>query len=359
MKYAPVLITTLHRAEHFKKCVESLKKCVDANDTDLFIALDCPASAEYEEGYLKIRDYLRTGDFSAFGSFHVIKREKPHGYWRNLAALRRTVLEKYDIFITLQDDIEVSPCFLLYMNAALERYEQDWDVIAVSGYSYPVKWSCSEGAVAIRQNYIASEWGIGFWKKKYEEMEKMFAGRYLQHRFCSAYRAGKFRHMTDACIMDYAAACLDLCDKDSLLCRVCDVSLRIYLATDDKYAIIPVLSKTRNRGFDGSGLYCGRICATGSKEESYADCYGYDSQPMDEKRSFKLVMDRAGEHKKNRSALNDFDRRDEKEMRLLRRRIRRYVWAGPGVYRICRAAWALPFREKHFLCRWAMKNGRT
>ena len=40
--YAPVIIPTLSRFEHFKRCWESLENCTGADKTEVFVALDYP-----------------------------------------------------------------------------------------------------------------------------------------------------------------------------------------------------------------------------------------------------------------------------------------------------------------------------
>ena len=47
MIYAPILIPTLCRAEHFIRCVESLKNNSWAKYTDVFIGLDYPPTEKY------------------------------------------------------------------------------------------------------------------------------------------------------------------------------------------------------------------------------------------------------------------------------------------------------------------------
>ena len=62
---APVIIPTLNRAEHFVRCIESLKKCKYAERTEIFISVDFPFLKRHEEGYDKIKKYLK-GTFSKF-----------------------------------------------------------------------------------------------------------------------------------------------------------------------------------------------------------------------------------------------------------------------------------------------------
>ncbi len=48
--YAPVLIPTLNRYEHFKRCLESLELCTGADKTDVYVGLDFPPSEKYHKG---------------------------------------------------------------------------------------------------------------------------------------------------------------------------------------------------------------------------------------------------------------------------------------------------------------------
>ena len=58
-KYAPVYIPTLNRYEHFKRCLESLERCTDADKTDVYVGLDYPPSEKYVAGWKKIDEYLK------------------------------------------------------------------------------------------------------------------------------------------------------------------------------------------------------------------------------------------------------------------------------------------------------------
>ena len=166
MNYAPVLITTLCRYEHFARLLESLKANSWAKYTDVYIGLDYPPSEKYQNGWNVIVTYLGNGDFSTFNSFIVIKREKNYGFEKNADDLLNQLQSKYDRFIVLEDDLELSPNYLEYMNKCLDAFEDDPSVVAVTGYSYPVKWDVSEGATCMKQNFNAAAWGRGFWKSK-------------------------------------------------------------------------------------------------------------------------------------------------------------------------------------------------
>ena len=171
MNCAPILITTLNRHEHFIRLIESLRKNTWAKYTPVYVALDFPPSEKYVDGYIKICDYLK-GDFSDFLEFHIIRRNENYGSLRNMAEMRDKILQRYDTFIRTDDDAEFSPNFLEFMNKCLEKYKDCDDVIAVTGYSYPIKWTASPESNVLPINFNASMWGTGFWKHKYLKMKE-------------------------------------------------------------------------------------------------------------------------------------------------------------------------------------------
>ena len=88
-KYAPVLIPTLNRYDHFSKCIESLAQCVDSDKTDLFIALDYPTKESHWEGYKKIEKIC--SQISGFKSVNILKRETNLGAISNFTATTTTL----------------------------------------------------------------------------------------------------------------------------------------------------------------------------------------------------------------------------------------------------------------------------
>ena len=61
MIYYPIIIPTLNRYEHFKRCVESLAKNIHSDKTERVIGFDFPPSNKYFDGYEKMKnDILNT-----------------------------------------------------------------------------------------------------------------------------------------------------------------------------------------------------------------------------------------------------------------------------------------------------------
>lgn len=85
-KFAPVIIPTLNRYDHFHRLVESLSKSPEAKETELVIGLDYPPSEKYMDGFCKIRDYIPT--ITGFRKVTVFVAEKNLGPSKNTKILR-------------------------------------------------------------------------------------------------------------------------------------------------------------------------------------------------------------------------------------------------------------------------------
>ena len=306
MKCAPIIIPTLCRDTHFIRLIESLKRNSWAKYTDVFIGLDYPPSEKYREGYNNICQYLR-GNFNDFKSFNVIRRTENYGSSRNLKELRDLVLINYDRFIRTDDDAEFSPNFLEYINKCLEKYKDDSDVIAVTGYSYPIKWKTSEDATILKENFSCPMWGTGFWKNKYYEMcdyISNYKGLGRDARFII--KSGSIKKMLDVAKFEFISLCLSPDFEKTLASKMSDVALRMYIATHDKYVIVPTISKVRNWGFDGTGEYCSNTSNTNEKLIT-AGNYEYALQPIDSSNIFNLREDTLDNNEGNRKLMNNFE----------------------------------------------------
>ena len=306
MVYAPVLIPTLCRDEHFIRCIESLKNNSWAKYTDIYIALDYPAKESHWDGYQKICSYLE-GDFSEFAHFTVVKREENYGTSRNMIELREHILKKYDRYIRTDDDIEFSPNFLEYMDKCLEYYEEDEDVIAVTGYSHPINWNIADGCNTIKNNFICSTWGLGFWTNKFLKLRiEIVQGKCLRKMFDEVIYNKKIKLLTNARLLDYVNGCLNY-EQECWIDRISDIALGTYITLENKFVIIPKKSKARNWGFDGSGECCGIV--TGTEKGDTADNYLYNQQPIDQEKYFELHPDDSTECETNKKKMDKFDRR--------------------------------------------------
>lgn len=302
MIYAPIIIPTLCRYEHFKRCLESLKKNSYALMTDVYIAVDYPLNSSHKAGYRKICEYLQ--DVKGFASVNIIFREKNYGAHLNQKMLIENIIQKkYDRWIRTDDDVEFSENFLEYMDKCLDTYENDPSIIAVCGYSYPCNYSFHKDVTVFRQDCYLPMWGAGFWKDKYLEMKvKIEDEYYLHNTFDSNLKNGKWKNLIDARYLDFIDAGLSY-QKNKLAFWTTDIACATYMGLENKYVIMPVISKARNNGFDGSGVTCPNISGD-----------FFSKQDIDKDNSFRLYEDKNSDSICIRKIINDFDYRPKRKM---------------------------------------------
>lgn len=299
--YAPVLITTLCRFDHFTNCIESLKCNTWAQFTDVFIGLDYPLKDVHKDGYLKICKYLESSDFSMFHSFNVIKREKNYGALKNSLDLKIKISEKYDRFIMAEDDICFSPNFIEYMDKCLDKFADDDTVIGVNGYSYPLNYKVSEDANVFFQNATFSAWGCGFWTKKYFAIKEQLSQGFLFNNFDKSKKNGTLRKLIKGRYYDYMYHALT--GFNEYFNSMSDMALGVYMSFVNMKVVSPVLTKTINRGFDGSGVCCQDIKKIDNKSSI---TYNYIEQPIDNEKTFDPIVDSGDNMAYNHKLLDNF-----------------------------------------------------
>ncbi len=249
-KYAPVLVPTLNRYNHFVSLINSLSKCTHANETELIIALDYPLKKDHWEGYNKIRDYLEHG-IEGFGEITIIERKENYGIEGNVFRSINEVFEKHDSLIFSEDDNLFSEDFLAFVNKGLKLYRNKKNVFSISGYQYPISIPAHyEMDAYFWQGFSA--WGVGIWKEKWEKVcfEREVALediRKLLRCFPDVYRLSKIanHYLTSNLLMLRRG-------RVSGDGRVC-----LYQYRNNAYSLFPSVSRVRNMGHDGSGTGCG------------------------------------------------------------------------------------------------------
>ena len=261
--YAPVIIPTLCRYDSLKKCIESIKECTGAQDTELYIGLDYPSKEGHWDGYRKINEYIDT--ITGFKNVHLYRRTSNLGEVKNVGDLVNIVSEKYDRYILSEDDNIYSPNFLEFVNEGLEKYKDDPNVIAICGYNYPFSYMNSLEGYDKNIMPIAyfSGWGVGRWIDK---LPSHFVNSETAKSIVFSWRKvfvlwKKNQHITvHRLLFRYKNAYSDLL-------------WRIYCVFENKYCIMPAVSKVRNLGFNSEGTNCASIDI-------------YEQQQIDKEKSF-------------------------------------------------------------------------
>lgn len=257
-KYAPVLIPTLCRYEKLRVLVDSLSRNGEyAKGTELVIGLDFPPSDKYMDGHQAIKKYLPS--ISGFGKVTIIEQKENLGSVGNENTLIDYIYSVgYDSFIYMEDDLEVSPNFLEFINKGLDKYKDEPTVFSISGYNFPISMQGYDKNVYA--SYHFSAWGCGFWKEKRLNVTLNELLRFVfipTHFF-------RLLFFEPSLLMGL----LFMVIKHEVYG---DASYEIYSFVNNWVSIFPTISKGRNWGHDGSGEH-------GSVNPDEDPCF---NQPID------------------------------------------------------------------------------
>lgn len=278
MIYAPVLIPTLNRFEHLKRCIESLGRNTHAQDTELFISVDFPLKESHMKGYEQIQGYL-SKSFTQFKDVHVFFQKENLGSDKNKMFLIDIAGNAYDRYIMAEDDNEFSPCFLDYMNKGMYLYEDDESVLALCGHSYDIAWETNGGNV-VTSDSLFDPYGVGHWTKKTVKRNETICRTYMEELLMCPSRALKlfvrhkatFENLVEAVVFRRGAMC-----RDQEIIPV-DSSIAVYMIDHDMHVMIPIPSLVRNWGDDGSGEHCTDENMLHKQKISKKDVFAYDNQ---------------------------------------------------------------------------------
>lgn len=260
MIYAPVCIPTLNRVEHLSKCVESLKACKYADQTELVIGVDAPAKDEHIEGWLDVRKYVKTID--GFKKVTIFFRKDNVGIHENYRLLREYAFANYNRMIFSEDDNVFSPCFLDYMDNALERFKDDpevWGICSFFQSEYIDLSDYTSNVIKIKGYYC--DYGSGTWRDKFEEKRKSIQVPYQKYVCNLGNKLEVFRKY-----LSLFSLFIKITDYYPDLQGPCDISYAISSILNDKYYIVPTKPIVKNIGYDGTGTYCGDM-----EKDPYSD----------------------------------------------------------------------------------------
>lgn len=268
-KNAPIIIPTINRYEHLKRCVESLANNPLAKESELVISLDYPPHEKYRDGWEKIKEYLPT--IAGFGKVTVLYADENIGAAKNCNKLREYVKGLgYDAFILTEDDNIFAPNFLDYINWGLRTFKDDKSILAVCGFKRVNTSFLNNNVYTWPHQFVA--WGYGMWFDRREKIEELESFEVLKKYLDTCPISIIFTEQ-----VYIAVNVLSILKHRKIL----GDSLPFLLPKEERYCLYPKISKVRNQGFDGTGLHCV------DDEESRII---QDSNPLDEDEEFTPII---------------------------------------------------------------------
>lgn len=165
-KTAPIALFCFKRLNHLILTVNSLKANKLSNESCLYFFSDAPKKFEDVSDVQRVREYLRT--ITGFSKISIIERKYNLGLSQSIIFGVSEVLQTHEKVIVIEDDLELSPYFLDYMNDALDLYQNNPQVASIHGYTLPVKAKLPDTFFLKG----ADCWGWGTWKRAWDTFEQ-------------------------------------------------------------------------------------------------------------------------------------------------------------------------------------------
>lgn len=121
--YAPILLFVYNRPAHTRRLIESLLGNAEAAASPLFIYSDASRDEAARPAVEEVRRYIHS--LNGFSAITIVERTENWGLAQNVIDGVTTLLREFDRVIVLEDDLVLSPCFLRFMNEALETYKDE------------------------------------------------------------------------------------------------------------------------------------------------------------------------------------------------------------------------------------------
>ena len=255
---APVLVFAYNRPAHLQKTLDALRQCDGVSDAALYVYCDGPKVGAPTETLANIKAVRVLARAQHFAKTTTV-REQPQnrGLANSVINGVAEVLACHGRVIVLEDDLEVSPCFLRYMNHALDFYENYPAVFSIGGHSL------GRRALGIPRDYPhdvfasprACSWGYATWRDRWARVD---------WRDETSWRACLSDPRLRAAF-DYGGADLSMMLRQHMEGKIDSWLIRFMFAHFKHRAvsILPCDSLVRNIGCDGSGVHCDPTTASG------------------------------------------------------------------------------------------------
>lgn len=243
---APVIVFVYNRPIHTQKTLEALALNVVSRGTPLYIYHDgirTNASLIERESYAQVADLI--ANFNWPGTKKLVQSQVNRGLADSIINGVTEVAKLHGKVIVLEDDLITAPGFLSYMNDALSTYENDKQVMHISGYLFPM------GLNSLPQTFFhtaTNSWGWATWADRWQ---------YFNPDANCLYKELAEKGKLNAFNLDgYGKSLSQLGDNMSGQIKTWAVKWEASVFLRGGYCLYPGTSLIRNIGHDDSGVHC-------------------------------------------------------------------------------------------------------
>lgn len=247
IELAPIILFVYKRFEHTKKTLEALYNNPLAKESILYIYADGPkdnVDGATLESIKKTRDILKSKQWCK--EVHIIEAKTNIGLTKSITEGITEILNKHGKAIIVEDDIITSPCFLTYMNEALNLYEKNDEVMTISGFV-----PYTTGAENLPDTYFLhfmSCWGWATWKRAWDQYIPDL--EYLYHEM---QKHSNLSHYNFDEAQDFLGLLRGTYQGEV---DTWDIQWVTTIFLKQGFCLYPKYSVTQNIGMDGSGEHC-------------------------------------------------------------------------------------------------------
>ncbi|ESS74099.1 sugar transferase [Methyloglobulus morosus KoM1] len=167
---APIALFAFKRPAHTCRTLESLAQNPEFSNSHLFIYCDGARNDTEASQVEETRQLMRNWQHP---NKTIIERDRNWGLANSIIEGVTELCERFGRVIVVEDDLIVSPVFLNYLNAALERYVDEPKVMQVSAHMFPVEIHSQTDAVMLP---FTTSWGWATWDSAWKYFDPSMSG---------------------------------------------------------------------------------------------------------------------------------------------------------------------------------------
>ncbi len=168
---APVAIFAYKRPEHLRRTLDSLKLCDGFANSKIVVFGDGPKNHGDLDGVEATRRIAQ----AQLGSQAEYRfRDKNAGLAASIIEGVNQLTQRFGRCIVVEDDLDLLPSFLTYVNAGLNRYEQRANVYQISAQLFDTPELHGRHEALFLP--FTTSWGWGTWQRAWERFDPLARG---------------------------------------------------------------------------------------------------------------------------------------------------------------------------------------
>lgn len=243
---APIAVFGFRRPRHLQRTLEALSRNPESAKSKLTIFCDGARDSSDEALVAEVRAIAKSSLWC--GDVEVVERSANMGLANSIIDGVTRLCSEHGQVIVVEDDLEVAPTFLDYMNRALKRFAEDERVMQVSGYMFPITANVGRRPFLLP---LTTSWGWATWQRAWQAFDP---GSDDNAKLLNDPRKRLLFDLNNA----YPYARMLESQQSG---KIDSWAIRWYRTVFLRGGLVlyPPHSLVNNFGFDGSGTHCGTV----------------------------------------------------------------------------------------------------